>query len=196
VSLRFVVLFGAPAVGKMAVGRELERATGLKLFHNHLSIEPVLPFFSFGSPPFVRLVDGFRTQLIEEVAASDLPGMVFTFVWDFGNPYDANFLERMCRPFVARGDDVAMVELVCELDVRLARNRGADRLAEKPSKRDLEASERNLLALERYRLDSGGAIPLPYRHLRVDSTRQSLAETANVVIDSLGLERTARDGAV
>jgi hypothetical protein len=196
VSLRFVVLFGAPAVGKMAVGREIEKATGFRLFHNHLSIEPVLPFFAFGSPPFVRLVDGFRARLIEEVAASDLPGMVFTFVWDFDNPNDAGFLERMCQPFVARGDDVAMVELLCDLDVRLVRNRGVDRLAEKPSKRNVKSSEQNLLALERYRLHSGGAIPLPYRHLRIDSTRQSLAETADVVIDALGLERTRRDGAV
>jgi hypothetical protein len=188
-SLRFVVLFGAPAAGKMAVGREIEKVTGLKLFHNHLSIEPVLPFFSFGSPAFVRLVDGFRTRLIEEVADSELPGMVFTFVWDFDNANDGNFLERMCRPFVERGDDVALVELVCDLDVRLVRNRGADRLAEKPSKRDLAASEENLLALERYRLDSGGTIPLPYRYLRIDSTTHSLTETANAVIDGLGLER-------
>jgi hypothetical protein len=196
VSLRFIVLFGPPAVGKMAVGREIEKVTGLRLFHNHLSIEPVLPFFSFGSPPFVRLVDGFRTRLIEEVAASDLPGMLFTFVWDFGNPADADFLERMCRPFIARGDEVALVELVCDLDVRLVRNRGADRLAEKPSKRDLDVSERNLLALERYRLDSGGAIPLPYRFLRIDSTRLSLAQTADRVVDSLGLQRTRPDDAV
>src|SRR5262249_23673397 len=97
VSLRFVVLFGAPAVGKRAAGRGMEGTRGLRLFHNHLSIEPVLPFFEFGSPPFVRLVDGFRTRLIEEVAASDHPGVVFTFVWDFGNPSDAEFLERMSR---------------------------------------------------------------------------------------------------
>jgi hypothetical protein len=69
----------------------------------------------------------------------------------------------------------------------LVRNRGADRLAEKPSKRDLAQSESNLHALERHRMDSGGAIPLPYRFVRIDSTRLSAKQTAELVIDALGL---------
>jgi hypothetical protein len=47
-ALLFVV--GPPAVGKMTVGREIAERTGLRLFHNHMSAEPVLPFFDFGSP--------------------------------------------------------------------------------------------------------------------------------------------------
>ena len=43
--MKFVILFGPLAVGKMTVGQELEKITGLKLFHNHMTIELVLPFF-------------------------------------------------------------------------------------------------------------------------------------------------------
>ncbi|MCH7663235.1 MAG: shikimate kinase, partial [Chloroflexi bacterium] len=43
--MKFIILFGPLAVGKMTVGQELEKLTGLKLFHNHLTIELVLPFF-------------------------------------------------------------------------------------------------------------------------------------------------------
>jgi hypothetical protein len=189
-SVRFIVLFGPPAVGKMAIGREIEKATGFRLFHNHMAIEPVLPFFRFGSPPFGRLVEMFRTGLVEEVADSDLPGLIFTFVWNLDDPNDAAHLERLCKPFVQRGDEVAMVELRADLAQRLIRNRGADRLAEKASKRDLAASERNLLDLERYRLNTDGTIPLPYPLLCVDSTHLSARETADEVIASLGLERT------
>ena len=49
-SQTLVVIVGPPAVGKMAVGTELSALTGLPLFHNHLSIEAVLPVFDFGSP--------------------------------------------------------------------------------------------------------------------------------------------------
>ena len=42
----FIVIFGPPAVGKMAVGKEIQEATGIRLFHNHMAIEPVLNFFS------------------------------------------------------------------------------------------------------------------------------------------------------
>ena len=51
-----VVLFGPPAVGKMTVGRELERLTGLPLFHNHMTIELVVPFFDFDTPQLVERV--------------------------------------------------------------------------------------------------------------------------------------------
>ncbi|MGA9343453.1 MAG: AAA family ATPase, partial [Rhodanobacteraceae bacterium] len=127
----FIVIFGPPAVGKMAVGREIETATGVRLFHNHMAIEPVLRFFPFGSEPFVRLVDGFRRQLFEEVVNSDLPGLTFTFVWNLDDPKDTSFLERTCHLFSQRGYSVAFVELRASLDERLIRNRAADRLSEK-----------------------------------------------------------------
>jgi len=192
----FVVLFGPPAVGKMAVGRELEAATGLPLFHNHMSIEPVLPFFTFGSPAFSRLVGEFRTRLIDEVAASDLPGLIFTFVWNLDDPADGAFLDRVCTPFVERGRDVALVELRADLAVRLIRNRGVDRVAEKPSKRDVVASERVLLMLEQYRLNTDGMpLPLPHRHVSIDTTQLSARDTADRIIDTLALRRRSPERA-
>ena len=44
--MKFVIIVGPHAVGKMTVGQELEKITGLKLFHNHMTIELVSPFFS------------------------------------------------------------------------------------------------------------------------------------------------------
>ncbi|MED3553043.1 hypothetical protein P4449_21750 [Cytobacillus praedii] len=37
--MKFVLIFGPQAVGKMTVGQELEKITELKLFHNHMTIE-------------------------------------------------------------------------------------------------------------------------------------------------------------
>ena len=57
------------------------------------------------------------------------------------------------------------------------------KLAEKPSKRDLEASERNLLELDaRYRLNSGGAFDGREDWLRIDNTHMSPADVAQRVI--------------
>jgi len=99
-TLLFVV--GPPAVGKMTVGREISKRTGLRLFHHHLSAELVLPFFDFGSPAFDRLVDRFRRHLIEEVAASDLPGLIFTYIWAYDLPGEQKTLERYAHPFQRR----------------------------------------------------------------------------------------------
>src|SRR5688500_19972159 len=86
-----VIIFGPPAVGKMTVGDALERRTGLRLFHNHHTIDLALRFFEYGTPPFNRLVSEFRTRIFEEVASSPLPGMVFTYVWAFEDESDARY---------------------------------------------------------------------------------------------------------
>ena len=43
--MKLVFLIGDAAVGKMTVGQELMKITDLRLFHNHMSIEPVLEIF-------------------------------------------------------------------------------------------------------------------------------------------------------
>jgi shikimate kinase len=68
--MKLVILFGPPAVGKMTVGQELAKATGLKLFHNHVTIELVLNFFEFGTKEFFRLNSLFRKEIFNAVAAS------------------------------------------------------------------------------------------------------------------------------
>ena len=76
--MKLVIIFGPQAVGKMTVGHELEKITDLKLFHNHMTIEFVAPFFSYGTETGKRLVKHFRNEIFKEVAASDLKGLIFT----------------------------------------------------------------------------------------------------------------------
>src|SRR4029077_13456829 len=93
--MNFIVIFGPPAVGKMTVGQELARLTGYKLFHNHVTIDLVTDYFEFCTPPFSRLVREFRTRVVQEAAASDLPGLIFTFVWAFDLDSDRQFIDEL-----------------------------------------------------------------------------------------------------
>ena len=183
-----VFIVGPPAVGKMTVGEELARRTGYRLFHNHLSIEPVLRIFDFGTEPFNRLVSGFRQSVLDEVARSDLPGLIFTWVWAFDLASDSGAIERYSAPFRARGGRVLFVELEATLEERLRRNETEFRLAEKPSKRDVESSRRRLLEHEaRYRFSSGGEFDGREDWMRVDTTELQPAEVAELVIRRFGL---------
>ena len=185
--MHFLVIFGPPAVGKMSVGEEIHRLTGIPVFHNHLSIEPVLRFFEFGTPPFRRLVDGFRRKLIDEIAHSDLPGVIFTFVWSFDHEGDREFLADLCNTSEEVGADITFIELRASLEERRRRNRTERRLAEKPSKRNLERSEENLLNLEQYRMQSDGDFPFEYPHLVIDNTDRSAEEVATDIIETAGI---------
>jgi len=124
-----VVLFGPPAVGKATVGRALADQTGYKLFHNHLVLEPVHALFDFGEGPFWTLVGEFRRRIFEEAARSDLPGLIFTYVWALGRDEDRREIEGYLGPFGRRLDQVKFAELACPQALRLERNRHPDRLS-------------------------------------------------------------------
>jgi hypothetical protein len=187
--LLFIV--GPPAVGKMAVGQAIAERTGLRLFHNHLSIELALRYFNYGTPAFHRIDKQIRRLVIEEVAASDLPGLVFTFVWAFNVPEEQEAVDAYAKPFRDRGGRVLFLELEATQAERLRRNAGESRLAEKPSMRDLEASRHRLLELDaRYQLNSGGEFDERDDYLRLDSTLLTAHQVAELVIENFELPRS------
>jgi hypothetical protein len=182
-----VILFGPPAVGKMAVGRELAHMTGLRLFHNHMALEPVLEIFPYGSDPFNRIVRSFRDSVFQEAARSDLPGLIYTSLWDLDDMEAKEYIDQVVELFEANGALVHFVELSASLEVRLDRNRSDLRLTEKPSKRDVEASEARLLANEKRRLNTTGSFFYPDRHVRLDTSDMTTREVAHSIARTLGL---------
>ena len=187
--MHLVVLFGPPAVGKMTVGLELEARTGLRLFHNHHAIDLALRFFDFGTPAFSRLSGVIRRTVFEEVAASELPGLIFTYVWALDDPRDRAYVDQVVAIFEAHGAAIHFVELAATQKERLRRNETPLRLAEKAPKRDLARSRAHLLEADvAYQLNTaGGDFPYPDRHLRLETTALAPDEVAERIIAALGL---------
>jgi hypothetical protein len=192
--MHLVVIFGPPAVGKMTVAHELTGLTGYKLFHNHMTVEPVLDIFEFGSPPFSRLVDAFRRMIMEEAADSGLRGLVFTFVWGLELQGDLEVVSSYVELVESRGGRVSFVELFAEQDVRISRNTTEFRLDRKRSKRDVEFSQRNLLELdEEFVMNTGGEPTIAEKawagrdYLRIDNTDLSAAEVAARIVEAFEL---------
>lgn len=172
--MKLVLLFGNAAVGKMTVGQELMKITDLRLFHNHMTIEPVLEIFGgFHSEAIRRM----REVVFEEFAQSGLEGLIFTFMWAFDQPSDWEYVEHVKQIF--KDAEIYYVELVADRSVRLERNRTENRLKHKASKRNLEMSEAILLNDDRkYRCESReGEIPFE-NYLRIDNTDLSAEEAA------------------
>jgi shikimate kinase len=188
--MKLIIIFGPPAVGKMTVGLELANFTGLKLFHNHMSIELVLPFFDFGEPQFNQLVSEFRRRIFEVVASSNLPGLIFTFVWALDVDADKKFIDETCEIFRAKGADIYFVELEADLAERLKRNESELRLTQKPSKRDVGKSREILLKhVEEYRFNTDGDFFYPQNYLKLENTSLSAREAATRIIQAFGLPR-------
>jgi hypothetical protein len=181
--VKFVVIFGPPAVGKMTVGYALAERTGMKVFHNHMTIDLVLEFFPFGHPKFHTLVGEFRRRILEEVAASELPGLIFTYVWALDQPGDKEEGDSYCDIFRRKGAEIYFVELETSLYERLESNRSEFRLAKKSSKRDIERSEENLMNIDRrYRMNSDHDFFYPEHFVRINNTYLSPEETARNIV--------------
>lgn len=81
--MKLIFIYGAPAVGKLTVARELEKQTGFKVFHNHLTIDAIEPVFDFGTKSFWKLVHRIRLETISEAALENV-NLIFTFCYAKG----------------------------------------------------------------------------------------------------------------
>lgn len=177
--MKFVFLFGDAAVGKMTVGQELMKITDLRLFHNHMTIEPVIEIFGqYNSKTIARL----RDVIFEDFAASENYGMIFTFMWAFDQPSDWNYVEHIKKIFIPYDTEFYYVELIAPQNIRLQRNVSEHRLKHKPSKRNIPESNQRLISDDsRYRLVSHeGEIPFD-NYLRIDNSTLAASDTAHII---------------
>lgn len=183
--MKLVFIFGNGAVGKMTVGQELMKITNLRLFHNHMTIEPVLEIFgSFNTKAIVRL----RNAIFEEFAESNNYGMIFTFMWALDVKEDWDYVENIRKIFEPHNTEFYYVELVASKEARIARNITENRLNHKASKRDIEASNRRLMIDdESHRFESyQGEIPFD-NYIKIDNTDLPAEEVAKIIKEKFDL---------
>lgn len=186
--MKLIMLIGPQAVGKMTVGQELEKITGLKLFHNHMTIELVTPFFSYGTEQGKKLVHSFRMQIFEEVAKSDLEGLIFTWIWRFDLKEEEEYYNMVTDIFRKQGAEVYLVELEADLEERIKRNETENRLNNKPTKRNIEWSKNDLIkGAKNYRLNSLPGEVKEKNYLRINNTNISAKEVARMIKENFNL---------
>lgn len=183
--MKLILLIGNGAVGKMTVGQELMKQTGLRLFHNHMTIEPVLEIFgSFNTEVILQM----REIIFREFAKSDQYGMIHTLMWAFDEQEDWNYVNHVTDIFKEQGAEIYCVELVAPQEIRLRRNETPNRLAHKASKRDLAASRQRVIAMdEHHRFESNpGEVPFE-NYLRIDNSDLEPETVAAMIKEKFGL---------
>ena len=182
--MKLVFIIGSGAVGKMTVGQELTKITDLRLFHNHIAIESVIEIFGYYDGKTILDV---RDAVFKNFAASNNYGMIFTYMWAFDHKEGRDYVKHVKSIFEPYNTEFYCVELTAPIEVRLQRNATENRLKNKPSKADIEASNRRILNEEKYRLVSNeGEIPFD-NYLRIDNSNLSAAEAALLIKNTFGL---------
>ena len=182
--MKLILIIGSGAVGKMTVGQELSKATDITLFHNHMTIEPVIDIFGYCNR---NVVNKWRWAIFEEFASLK-QSLIFTYMWAFDSKNDWNFVDKLTNMFKESGAEIYCVELVADQDVRLKRNETENRLANKASKRDLEMSKQRLVgADENHRLVSyPGEVPFA-NYIKIDNTHLEPQSVVKMIMEAFGL---------
>ena len=178
--MKLVLIVGAGAVGKMTVGQELMKITNLRLFHNHMMIEPVIEIFGrFKTDTILKL----RDVIFNDFVNDDNEGMIHTLMWAFDMESDWKYVENLAKKF----NEVYCVELIASQEVRLERNKTENRLLNKASKRDIEASNNRMLNEDTHRLVSNeGEIPFK-NYLRINNEHLEACEVAKIIKETFKL---------
>ena len=124
--MRLLCIYGPPAAGKLTVARKVAARTGFKVFHNHLSIDCVEPIFEFGTPPFGKLVNLIRHEIIAEAARQEID-LIYTYC--YAKDQDDPHVSRIVKLVEASDGEVKFVQLVCSKNELLKRVVSEDRKA-------------------------------------------------------------------
>ena len=191
--MKLVFILGDAAVGKMTVGQELMKITDLRLFHNNMTIEPVIEIFGRFDG---KTVHELREVVFRNFAASDNYGMIFTLMLDFDQAQEWEYLEHVKEIFAPYGTEFYYVELIAPQNVRLARNATENRLRNKPSKRDLGLSDRRLIEDDRKHrcVSFEGEIPFD-NYLRIENTDMAPEAAARLIQETFGLQKRTEGAA-
>ena len=183
--MKLLFIIGDAAVGKMTVGQELMKITDLRLFHNHMTIEPVIEIFGRYDG---KTISEMRELIFRNFAASENYGLIFTYMMAFDHQEDWDYLEHVKSIFAPYHTEFYYVELIAPQEIRLQRNKTANRLQHKASKRDMEASDERLINDDRhYRCVSfEGEIPFD-NYLRIDNSDKEPAEVARMIKETFKL---------
>ena len=166
--MKLVWIIGDAAVGKMTVGQELAKQTNLRLFHNHMMIEPVIEIFGCFNG---HVIQQLREVIFREFAKSENEGMIFTYMWAFDMPSDWEYVAHVTEIFREQNAEIYYVELIAPQEIRLQRNETPNRLQHKASKRDLEVSRARVLRDDaNYRCVSNPGEIQFENYLRIDNS--------------------------
>lgn len=187
-----IIISGPQAVGKMTVAEALRDKIDYRLMTNHDSIELSDVVFERKSDAQKEFNLLIRNAAFETAVKYDVD-LIFTFVMAYSEKEDLDYINNLKLLFEKSGGNFYFVELSADLDTRLKRNITPHRLERKPSKRDVEWSERDILkTYEKYRLNSYEDEYICDNHLKINNNILLPEEVADIIIDKYNLKKKVR----
>ena len=178
-----VVIIGPQAVGKMTIGEKLKEKIGYTLMTNHDSIEIAIKIFSSNKDAKLKLKSKIREDVFNICLENNI-SIIFTFVVDFNTNDDILYLNELKNKFEKTGGHFYLIELEADLQTRLDRNKTPHRLECKPSKKNIEWSEKELIeSMNIYRMNSIKDEIKFENYIKINNTNLSPNAVCDIIIN-------------
>lgn len=177
-----VLIYGPQAVGKMTVGQSLAKQLNCAIAHDHMILDVAASLYPYHSIEF----HFEKSHLLLDIAkrcCDNNRSLVLTRTFDFNCLHDQHEIEMFIN--LQQQAEIVYVGLESKLSTRIFRNRTRNRLFHKPSKRNVNRSEKRLLASAstfQYYPDQSTTSRLN-KHIHINNEHLSPWQAARIIVD-------------
>ena len=182
-----MIICGPQAVGKMTVANTLKEKINFVVATNHDSLEVPNKIFGWGTDSFKELRDLIRNGIFD-ISIRNNVDLIFTYIIDFNDKNDIKYVDDLKEKYEKTGGKFYIVELETNLEERLKRNVTEERLKAKPTKRDTERSNKELVdSIEKYRMNSNDGEVTYENYIKINNTNLTPEEVVRVIVEKFNL---------
>jgi deoxyadenosine/deoxycytidine kinase len=179
--MNLIFIYGAPAVGKLTVAKELAHLTGYKLFHNHLVLDLVMSLFDWSHPERKGITRKIRLDLAIAAARNNV-----SFITTFGNtaqPTNSSFIDEYIESVESNGGIFHLVHLYCSQEEMMRRVEAEDRKKYKKlhTKEELQRKLDTEITDVKAQFSQKPGISIDTTHLSPNETAQKIASELRLI---------------
>lgn len=167
--MKLVIIYGMPGVGKLTVARKLAKATGFKLFHNHLTFDLARLIYPV-SDKLWKYVRRLRLQFVREAIKADIDGLVYTTCVTEKSDKTIRKIKEICKKHKTK---LYFAHLHCSHNAHVKRVKTASR--------ENFGKLRDPKELKQLLEKHGAIVKLQMKHLSIDNTKLSPTKAAKKI---------------
>lgn len=174
--MKLIFLYGAPAVGKLTIAKELAQLLDVPLVDNHSIVNPIARVFGWGHPEQQRLAHEFRVEFFGTAARE---GKSIITTSGGGGEYYDYFIKAVLESVRKNGGDVIFIHLIAPKEVLLERVTHQSRV-----EKFTIAKKEKLLEIFENNPDVFARALVP-EHFEIDTSLQAPQESAQMIVNAI-----------
>ncbi len=189
--MKVIFIWGPQNVGKMAISKEIAKYTNYQTLYAHNLMQMHSRLFLWIYGRFLKVEMDIYFEILEEMIASNTPGIILTKVKYLNRKRDKQLVESILEKFRLLNAPVQEIELYADENIRLERRKAELKAQGKSLPRRLTTPEKLLSKWYRSDLQVNSTHPFGLvneNYLKIDTTHQTVAETTQQIVDEFHLK--------